>query len=309
VGDTISDPGTWGNAVRYAGLQLSSSQTQRADLISGNSLALSGLAILPTTADALLAMDPASQSRLAQRGLSLAKAPTVVASGVSLAAHDAAGRTTAITQALLPKQSSAQVGCKSYSVGVGRARRDYALASNNYGPLFANTNVLCGTDSGLAVEVHGEFLQGEAGIAGLNVSQKIGSGSAASVGFATSDNETGNGWALRMGLQHSDDRFDMSLRGRVQSIDYRELGMLSSDEPIAQRWLASVGAKLTDKSRLALAFTNQTTYSLHRTDILAMTQTFELGRRGTFSIAANRVFNDEDIGSINFSYVRPLRAN
>jgi hypothetical protein len=77
-------------------------------------------------------------------------------------------------------------------------------------------------------------------------------------------------------------------------------------DAVEQRVVASVGAKTSDNSTLAFAFANQSTFSLERTDIMAVSQTFDLRRNGTISIAANRAVNDDAKSSLSLSYLRAV---
>jgi outer membrane usher protein len=306
IGDSVSSPGAWGSAVRFAGVQYGTRFDLRSDLLQADRLPLSGVAILPSVLDAVLLGNGAS-ANTAQRGLALMRAPAITATnGLSIAARDAVGRTTTLTAPLLAKQESVAAGCQKFSVALGRARQDYALVSDSYGPLFANSTMLCGTDSGWGFEAHGEYLQGQATIAGLNVLRPIKGVGNASVAFVASDNDKGAGWLVRAGLQHSNELFEINLRARVQSQDFRELGDTLTLDAVEQRVLASIGAKTSNNSTLAFAYANQTTFSQQRTDIMAMTQTFNLQRRGTVAIGANRAINDDAKSSVNLSYSRAI---
>jgi outer membrane usher protein len=303
IGDSVSNPGTWGSAVRFAGVQFGTRFNQRSDLLQLDRLPLSGIAILPSTLDAVLAANGAS----AQRSIALAKAPAMTSNnGLSIAARDATGRTTTLIGPLLAKQEAIAVGCQNFSVAIGRVRQNYALVSDSYGPLFANSTMQCGTDSGWAIEAHGEYLQGSAAIAGLNILRPIKGLGDASIALVTSDNVMGTGWLVRAGLQRSNSMFDISLRALLQSPEFRDLSDTMTLDAVEQRVVASVGAKTSDNSTLAFAFANQTTFLLERTDIMAVSQTFNLQRNGTISIAANRAVNDDAKSSLNLSYSRAV---
>ncbi|HTE41663.1 MAG TPA: hypothetical protein VK629_12580, partial [Steroidobacteraceae bacterium] len=307
LGDSTSNPGSWGSAVRFAGLQFGTRTAMRADILDAPRLALAGLAIVPSTSDAMLTAHKVPQTNIAQRGLSVASKTGFAGSNVSVTTRDANGRSNTFTQPLVPKFARAETGCNQYSMSVGRARQDYALASNSYGPWFANTTVTCGTDLGLAIEAHGEYLQGENGLAGVNLTQPIGVLGTAALAVATSDNDKGSGWLVRMGLQHTTDRFEFNVRTRRQTPAFRELGEGLDAGSISQRTLASIGAKLSDRNMFALAYTNQTSYEGQRVDYVGMSQVIELGYHGKVSIMANRAINETEDASVNVSYLRKLK--
>jgi outer membrane usher protein FimD/PapC len=309
VGDTVSHPGTWGSAVRFAGVQFGTRFNLRSDLLYSKRLPLAGVAILPSTLDAVLASHGAWHDSTSHRSVPRMSSPTIAAAnGLSFAARDAVGRGASFTGPLLAKHETAEPGCKHFSIGVGRARQDYALVSDSYGPLFANTTVQCGVGSGFTVEAHGDYLEDHASVAGLNVQRPIPLLGSASVAVAASENELGSGWLVDAGLQHSNGILEVNLRARLQSPEFRELGDVSAVDAVEQRMLATVGAKLGDRGVLALAYANQTTFALRRTNIFGMTQTIDLGRRGTLSVVANRSINDDEAdGAVKLSYSLPLR--
>lgn len=309
VGDTVSNPGAWGSAVRFAGVQFGTRFDLRADLLHTSRLPLAGIAIVPSALDAVLAANGALDESLLQRFGPFSGRPSVAsANSLMFAAQDAVGRQTTFTKPLLAKHQSAQPGCEQFSIGVGRAREDYALVSDRYGPLFANSTVVCGTESGFTIEAHGEYLEDHAGIAGLNVLRAIPLLGSASVAVAASENAMGSGWLVLAGLEHSTQFLQMNVRARLQSPKFRELGSATAPDAVEQRWLATLGAKLGDSGSLAVAYASQKTFALRRTDIVTMTQSIELGRKGTISVVANRTVNDDETdAAVKVSYSLALR--
>ena len=176
LGDTVSSPGSWGSAIRYGGVQFGTPDA-RTDVIASRRLATPGISALPSTADAIFSSARGSSSLLrAERWSTGGSTRLVAANTVSFIAQDALGRTQVITQPLLAKTVLADAGCSGFSVGFGKVREDYALQSNEYGPVFANTTVRCGLSRKLTVETHGEYLEGETAAWGLDLTRKIGTG-------------------------------------------------------------------------------------------------------------------------------------
>lgn len=312
VGDAVSQAGSFGSAVRFAGLQYGTAFETRSDLFNSDRLALAGVSVLPSAADAMFApVSNTTKETLKQRGLSVSgKAAVAGENALAFSARDAAGQRATFTRALMAKQTAAEIGCKKYSVGIGRARENYAIESNQYGALYANTNVACGTDNGYTIEAHGEYLAGHAGLAGVGVMRSVGVLGLASVAVAASQASSDSGWLVKAGLQRSNDWLDVSLRARMQSPEFRELGTVRSSDPMVTRMLASVGAKLSDNNSLAIAYANQTTVTAQRADVVAMTQTIQLGKKGSkgkLSIVADRAVNKDTASSLMLSYVRSLR--
>ncbi|HWK49296.1 MAG TPA: hypothetical protein VNR40_05385, partial [Steroidobacter sp.] len=184
VGDAVSSVGMWGTSVRYGGMQYGTRSDTRDDVISSSKLASSGLAVLPTVADALFASTGQSGTSLGQQNLSVNRSLPSGEQGWNLAVRDALGHSESVAAPMIARTRLVERGCSDFSVGFGRVREDYALTSNSYGPMFANTTVTCGAPMGFTVEAHGEYLADEVGALGFGVARRIGSIGTASVAFA-----------------------------------------------------------------------------------------------------------------------------
>lgn len=282
VGDTVSTAGMWGSAVRYGGMQFGTRTGARSDVIDNPQLASSGLAVLPTIEDAMFT--------------------SLVGRSTELNDHDVAALSTT------PVASTRLVddGCSDFSVGVGKVRRDYAMVSNEYGPLFANTTVACSAPLGFTVEGHGEYLDDDVTALGLGLARQVGPIGTASVAFASSRTIAGtSGWLARFGFEHSSSLFNVALRSQLQSREFRDIGSTVLTDPIMQRDLASVGVNVTDGANLALAYATQTTWERVRIDVIALKQSVRVGR-GALSMSAGHSFEENFGSSLFISYQRPL---
>lgn len=282
VGDTVSSAGMWGTTVRFGGMQFGTRTSPRADVIADPELATAGLAVLPTVEDSLFTSLGRRSAELAEQDAALLAAPTI-----------AAPRLVA-------------EGCSDFSVGLGKVRRDYALLSNEYGPLFATTTVACAAPLGFTVEGHGEYLDDDVAALGVGLARQLGPLGTASVAFASSRTVAGDaGWLARFGVEHSTRLVNVALRSQMQSREFREIGRVSLADPIMQRDLASVGVNVTGGSNLALAYATQTTWHRVRVDAIALKQSVSVGR-GALSMSAGHSFADNFGSSLFVSYKRPL---
>jgi outer membrane usher protein FimD/PapC len=282
VGDTVSTAGMWGSTVRYGGMQLGTRTEARADVINDPELATAGLAVLPTVEDAMFASLAGRDSELTAQDVARISAPTIASTRLVTA------------------------GCSDFSVGLGKVRRDYALLSNEYGPLFANTTVACAVPLGFTVEGHGEYLDDDMAALGVGLARQVGPLGTASAAFASSRTVTGSfGWLARFGFEHSNDLFNIALRSQLQSREFREIGGVALDDPIMQRDLAAVGLNVTDRTNLSLAYATQTTWERVRVDVIALKQSVSVGH-GALSMSAGHSFSENFGSSVFISYQRPL---
>jgi len=282
VGDTVSTAGMWGSTVRYGGMQFGTRTSARADVIATPGLASEGLAVLSTAEDALFTSLGDRNTALAEQDVASVATPTI-----------------ASTQLVAE-------GCSDFSVGVGKVRRDYALMSNEYGPLFANTTVACAVPLGFTVEGHGEYLDDDVAALGFGLARQVGPIGTASAAFASSRTVAGtSGWLARFGFEHTNELFNVALRSQLQSREFRDIGGAVLSDPVMQRDLASVGLNVTDRTNLALAYATQTTWERVRVDVIALKQSVSVGR-GALSMSAGHSFSENFGSSLFLSYKRPL---
>jgi len=306
VGDSVSSVGMWGTSVRYGGMQYGTRSETRDDVINSSKLASSGMAVLPTVADALFASAGEAGTALSRQNLSVDRSLPSGGQSWNLAVQDALGHSESIAAPMIARTRLVERGCSDFSVGVGRVREDYALTSNAYGPMFANTTVVCGAPMGFTVEAHGEYLADEVGALGFGVARRIGSIGTASLAFAQSNAVSGgSGWMSKVGFEHSNSMFNLMFRSRFQSREFRDIGSMALTDPIMQRDLASVGINVTESSSLSVAYATQTTWARERTNLIALKQSMGVGR-GTMSMSAGHSLEDNFGSSVFVSYKRPF---
>jgi outer membrane usher protein FimD/PapC len=282
VGDTVSTSGMWGSTVRYGGMQFGTRNSARADVITNSELASPGLAVLPTVEQSLFTSLRARNTDLAEQEVAAVAAPTIAS-------------TRLVAE-----------GCSDFSVGLGKVRRDYALLSNEYGPLFANTTVACAVPLGFTIEGHGEYLDDDVAALGVGLARHVGPLGTASAAFASSRTVAGNaGWLARFGFEHTNELFNVALRSQIQSREFRDIGGVVLSDPVMQRDLASVGLNVTDRTNLSLAYATQTTWERVRVDVIALKQSVSVGR-GALSMSAGHSFSENFGSSLFISYKRPL---
>lgn len=301
IGDAVSRTGMWGSTLRFGGVQFGTRSAPREDVIADDELATPGLAVLPTTEDALFALTGADAS-VARQNLEIERSWRTG----QLTASDAFGRSTTIDAPVIASTELVSEGCGDFSVGAGKVRQDYAIESHEYGPAFANATVACGAPLGFTVEGHGEYLDEEVAALGVGVARKVGPLGTASFAYASSRAQTGEaGWLKRVGFEHESDWFNLAWRKRLQSREFREAGGVVLTDPIMERDLASIGVNVAKRANLSLAYATQTTWSQQRTNLIAIQQSLNVGR-GALSMSAGHSLEDNFGSSLFLSYKRPL---
>jgi outer membrane usher protein len=175
VGDAISDPGSWGNAVRYAGIRWSRNFGLRPDLLTTPLLSTSGTATVPSTVDVFVNNNLVTSNQLPAGPFIIDRLPTVSGTGdVSVVVRDALGREQVVTQSFYTSTTLLAQGLSQYSVNFGSVRNNYALESNDYGGMLAEASYRRGITNDITLEGHAEYLAGDAHAAGINAAFGVG---------------------------------------------------------------------------------------------------------------------------------------
>ncbi len=301
VGDGISDPGSWGRAVRFGGVQLGTrSVSARTDLVTTSMLGQSGAAFVPSTADLFLQSARAPQLQPLNRPIVTA-APTVTGNGlVSLALQDPFGRTRSLTQPLLANTSLVQRGHSDYSVELGRVREDYALDSNRYGDWFASTTLRYGLSKSTTIEGHAAQLN-ENSVYGIDIAKQLDTANLLSAAYASSRDAEASGWLAKVGIEHRGPTVTLALKQRLQSSGFREFGNLPGVDDIQRRTLASASMKLGAFGNVGIAGATQVSSLNQHEDLYALTHSMSLGSFGQISTSAG--YSSDNFSSVLFSFV------
>lgn len=299
VGDAISDPGSWGNAVRFAGVRWSRNFALRPDLLTTPLLSTGGTATVPSTVDVFVNNQLASSSQLPAGPFVIDKLPTVSGTGdVSVVVRDALGREQVLTQSFYSSTALLAKNLSQYSLNVGSVRDDYALASDHYGAVLAEGSYRRGISDDLTLEGHGEFLAGDAHAAGLNAAYGLGHFAVVNFTGAVGGDAFGSGVLRGVGIERRAGGFSF-----VANTLWAGNGFAQVGEPttvamrMRQRSLFQTGLGLGRFGSLSLAFVDQTYRASPAQQTLSLTHSVSLGRAGTVNLTVSRTHTAEDLTS------------
>ncbi len=306
LGDSISAPGAWGQAVRFGGLQLgNTAATTRSDLVT-SPVGSQGAAIVPTTADLFLQGAQSPDKQVAGHPI-VTSAPVVTGSGqISTGLQDSFGRTQTLTQSLTSSPMLLARGKSDYSVELGKVREDYATESNRYGDWFAATTMRYGLNKTTTIEGHAAQLDANS-VYGLNVAKRVAATDVVSAAVASSRDPEATGWLAKVGVEHTGPTVTLALRSRVQSVGFRELGVLPGEDEVQRRTLASASMKLGSYGSVGVAGATQVTTGNQHQDLYALTHSMPLGSFGAISTSAG--YSSSNYSSVLFSFVHSFSDN
>lgn len=308
VGDTISTPGDWGNAVRFAGLHWGRNFGIRPDLLTAPMLSVGGEAVVPSTAEVFVNGQRVSSQAVPPGPFVIDQLPAISGSGdVRLVVRDAAGNVQTVTQPFYSGASLLAKGLSEYAVDVGAVREDYTLSSFHYGEALATGTYRYGLTNSLTLEAHGEAQMHDAHAVGFDLAVSTGSWGIASVTLAQGGNDAGSGVLTGVGFEHRGRILSFVLNTEFASDGYRQVGDTAfSNSPITQRSLAQIGANLGRAGSLAVAWASQHFQSEPSQQVVSLSYNVPIANHGFFGITASHISGDQPNNSIYANYTIAL---
>jgi outer membrane usher protein len=290
VGDAISDPGSWGDAVRYAGVRWSRNFGLRPDLLTTPLLTTGGTATVPSTVDVFVNDQLATSNQLPAGPFVIDRLPTVSGEGdVSVVVRDALGREQVTTQSFYTSSSLLAKGLTQYSLNVGSIRDDYALASDHYGPTLAEASYRRGITDEFTVEGHAEYLAGDAHAAGVNAACGLGHVGVVNATAALGGNADGSGRLTGIGFEHRGNTSSFVANTLWASDAFAQVGeALLPAQRMRRRSLLQSGVGLGRFGSLAAAFVVEAYRDSPEQQTLSLTHTLSVGRSGTMNFTLSR---------------------
>ena len=308
LGDSISDPGSWGNAVRFAGIRWSKNFTMRPDLLTSPLLSAGGTATVPSTVDVFVNNQLVSSSQLPAGPFIIDRLPSVSGTGdVSVVVRDALGREQVMTQSFYTSVNLLAPGLTQYSVNFGKVRQDYALSSNHYGALLAEGSYRRGLTKLLTLEGHAEYLANDAHAAGINAVVGVGELGTVNVTAAAGGDTHGSGMLSGFGFEHHGRLISFIANTLVASSGYAQVSdALNPNGRFARRSLAQTGVNLGRAGSLSMAYVQQSYRLLPAQRTLSLTHSLTLGTSGALNLTLSRTQSATTSTSFYLLYVLPF---
>ena len=291
LGDAISDGGSWGNALRYAGVRWSRNFGLRPDLLTTPLLATSGTATVPSTVDVFVNNQLVTSNQLPAGPFVIDRLPTVSGTGdVSVVVRDALGREQVLTQSFYSSTTLLARGLSQYSVNVGSVRDDYGLESNHYGGALSEFSYRRGITDAFTLEGHGEYLSGDSHAAGLNAAFGLGRIGVINFTAASGGDAHGNGILSGVGFEHRGTNTSFIVDSRWAGNEFSQVGEPSDPAlRMRQRTLVQTGTGMGRFGSLSLAYVRQTYRDSPAQQTLSLTDSVSFGRFGSLNLTVSRI--------------------
>lgn len=225
VGDTISRAGSWGNALRYGGLQWATDFSTQPGIVIFPTPAVSGEAIVPSTVDIFVNNARRATQEIEPGPFTVRNVPVVTGSGdMRLVIRDLFGREQVIHQPFYSSRGLLREGLREYAVELGTLRENYTLNSDDYGHGFATGMYRYGISDRLTAEVRGEAMQDQAAVGGALDWLWTRVGEFSVVTAASQTDAGGEGYHGQLAFQRQSRRLSFGATVRGETREFRRVG-------------------------------------------------------------------------------------
>lgn len=229
VGDVITRPLAWTQAVRLGGVQFSRDFSIRPDLVTYPLPAFAGSTEVPTTVDLLIDGNRIDRRDIAPGPFTFADIPTLNGAGeATVVTRDASGQRVVTTLPFYVTNELLRPGLSSYSIGIGALREDYAQRDFGYGQAAGDLSYRYGVFDWLTLSTHAETAESLA-LGGAGSTLRLWRLGTLEFALQYSDARcSGNAWSA--GYEYRGSAFSVGARWEERASGFSDLSRLAADD-------------------------------------------------------------------------------
>jgi outer membrane usher protein len=260
AGDTITRPGSYGAAVRMGGLQYQRNFATAPLLITYPTADVGGTAVVPSTVDIYINNAKAYSTPVKPGPFSVQNLPVPVGAGnVRVVVRDLFGKESIAVVPYVRYDSMLKQGLQDFSYEAGFLRRNYAIASNDYGDFAAVGTHRYGVTNWLTLEGHAEAMEDRGNLGGvvqvtMPVLGLVGVGGALSAGEGTGKlgkaffQRNERNWSVGAAWQEQSDNYvDVASEpGQIRTLGTRQFS--ASARVLERHWLNVLALRTDDRT-------------------------------------------------------------
>jgi outer membrane usher protein len=304
LGDSISGGGVGGTPVRFGGIQFGSNFAVEPGYITQPLPTIRGSAALPSVVDIYINNNLAGRRDVAPGPFSITDLPVVTGGGdVQLIVRDTLGRETLVTQSYYAAPQLLRAGLSSYSYEVGFLRRDYAVSSNDYGPLMASATHRIGISDALTAEVHAEATRSVQQVGASATIALVGIGAFSASG-AASRGPDGTGALAGVAFEHRTPWLSLGATAEYATERYTSVGFARDYRRGALNAQAFVGMPVSFGS-VGLSYLRRDSRDQPDIELIGANATVRLPK-GALHITARQSLLDRRDTAIQLFFTLPL---
>lgn len=306
LGDSISGSSAWGRSVRMGGVQWATNFATQPTFVTFPLPALEGVAAAPSTVDYYVNDALRLRRDVPSGPFSVQDLPVITGAGeIRMVVRDALGREQVISQPFYASGGILAKGLRDYSYEVGFERRNYGLASNDYGRPMAVATERRGLSDRFTGEAHAELRQDQQTL-GLSGNVLLGDAGLLSVSAAGSRAATGTGGLVELGFQRQSSHLSYGARSQFTTPGFVQLGYEAPARPPRQMTSAFFSLGTDHFGSFGMNYTHQDFREREDVELLGASYSRAVGRWGYLSLAALRFLGDNGSTLISMSFTAPL---
>ena len=307
-GDTLSRPGTWGRPIRLGGVQYGTNFNLQPGFIRQPVLEAAGSATVPSTVDVFVNNALARRTAVPPGPFSITNIPAINGAGeVRLVVTDLLGRQQIITQPYYGSIQLLKRGLEDFSYEAGLTRRDFAIASDHYGPPIGAATYRRGFTDVFTGELHAETSTGVRTIGPTGVF-RAGNVGLVSGSYAVGHSDQGFGHLVGAGIEHTESKYNFSAIGQWATNAFRQVGMAPEELPRNRQTTLTAGYNLGTLGAISATRVVQDQRGQPIAEVLTVSYNLSIGRIASFSLNVQRIPGENGSTGIHASLVVPLGA-
>ncbi len=288
LGDAVNVTGSWGRAVLFGGIQFGSNFGTQPGFLSFPPQSLAGQAVLPSTVDVFIGNALVSSQSVPPGPFAIRNLPVITGAGeVQLVVRDLLGREQVIVQPFYGSQALLKKGLASFSAELGFVRKNFGIASNDYGSWLGTGTYRRGLSDRFTGEIHAESMrqQATAGIGGDYLLPRFGTFKAY---IAGSQNSLGRGHLASFGLERQTQTWSFGTQLQWASRGFSQVGLPTSQMAPARVSSLNLSHAAPSAGAISVAYIWQHNRDRPDSRIATLSYNRSLGKKLSLGISAIR---------------------
>jgi outer membrane usher protein len=233
VGDYINNGLGWSRPVHMEGLQVRSDFTMRPDLITFPLPSITGSAAVPSTVDVLVNGNLATSNDVNAGPFEVPQLPVISGEGtITMTLTNTQGGQVTVSQPFYGGSTLLAKGLQTFAAQAGLVRRDWGIASNDYGKMAGTAYYRRGLSQTFTVEATTETTPG-AYMGGAGGAATLWNRALVNFDAAVSDGSAGGGGLVSAGVQHLGRIFNLGGSASVATRNFRDVAAVNGS-PISR---------------------------------------------------------------------------
>jgi len=291
-GDSITQHGGWGQAVRFGGIQFGTDFGLQPGFISFPTPTISGGAALPSTAEIFVNGIRRGSVDLDPGAFTIEQPPVITGSGdLLVVVRDLLGRETILSHPFYASRSLLRPNLSEYSIEAGFLRKNFGSTSNDYAEPFIAGSYRKGLSNNFTAGVHTEASSKRAGI-GPYIDWQTPFGGIFSSSAALSHKGGKTGSLFQVNFNWETQNFGISASNEWISKNFSRLGDQQFGQEPRMQTSANIGFDVSEDSALSLNYLRVDERQGPTLQIASANFSFQVGDIGSISANVSRSFGE-----------------